>query len=288
MADPQLVSIITPSLNHAAFVEDSLASIDCQDYRAIEQVIVDGGSTDGTLEALRKHEGDNRTVVVLEGSSQVEALNAAFERTRGEFIGWVNTDDAFFSVDAVRAVVERFQSDPECIVVYGDAVSAGEDGRVLLYVSVDERRLERLQICSPFTQPAVFFRRSAVGELFLDEAFDLTMDYELWLRLRRKGKFSKVDRVLAVDRSYPQTKSRSRWDEVPFELERLAERYLIPRDTRPLPIRGIARWLRRARGVLPLLTLERDYRLAYAGQIDARWRRVVRQLLIPHRQLHRL
>ena len=286
MPDLPLVSIITPSLNQAAYVQDSVSSIDSQDYPRIEHIIVDGGSTDGTLDILRRHEGPDRRVIVLEGSSQVEALNAAFAETKGEIIGWVNTDDAFFSVDAVGVAVERFESDPEAAVVYGDAVAADQEGRVLQHISVSDKRLARMQICSPFAQPAVFFRRSAVGESFLDDSFDLTMDYELWLRLARTGRFSKVDRILAVDRSYPECKSVSRWDDVPRELQRLADAYGVPFDTRPLPLRAFARWARRARGVIPLLRLEREYELAYAGRLDARWRRIFRQLVLPHRLLH--
>src|SRR5688500_11608447 len=147
IAEQPLVSILTPSLNQAAFVEDCLASIDRQDYPRIEQIVVDGGSTDGTLELLRAREGEDRRVLELPGSSQTEALNAAFAEARGEIIGWLNTDDAFFTTDAVSTAIARFAEDGEALVVYGDAVAVDEEGRVLQHISVDDRRLERMQIC---------------------------------------------------------------------------------------------------------------------------------------------
>ena len=288
IAEQPLVSILTPSLNQAAFVEDCLASIDCQDYPRIEQIIVDGGSTDGTLELLRARAGDDRRVLELPGSSQTEALNAAFADAHGEIIGWLNTDDAFFTTDAVSTALARFAEDPDALVVYGDAVAVDEEGRVLQHISVDDRRLGRMQICSPFCQPAVFFRREAVDGLFLRDDLDLAMDYELWLRLHRKGKFSKVPRILAIDRAHTSAKSLARWKEMPVELDRLATEYGVPYDRRPLPFRAASRWWRRALGVAPLMTIERRYSLAYRGRIDSRWRRVVRQVALPHRLLHRL
>lgn len=285
--DP-LVSILTPSLNQAAYVDDCLDSIDRQDYPQLEHVVVDGGSTDGTLALLERRAGPSRRVIVDPDSSQTVALNRAFAEARGDVIGWVNTDDAFFDVSAVSTVVRAFAADAEAIVVYGDAVAVDEQGRVLQHISVSDARLSRMQLCSPFCQPAVFIRRGAIGDTFLRTDLELAMDYELWLRLKREGRFTKVPRILAADRSYEATKSLSRWAELPDELDRLSSMYEVPYDRRPLPLRAVARWARRARGVLPLLTIERGYALAYAGSVDARWRRVTRQLALPHRLLTRL
>ena len=286
ISEEPLVSIITPSLDQAEFVAEALASVDRQDYPRVEHVIVDGGSTDGTLELLRERTGPDRRVIELPGSSQSEALNAAFEDTRGELIGWLNTDDVFFTIDAVSSVVRRFAEEPGAVAVYGDGVVVDGTGRVLQHVATTDRGMDRLQQCSPFCQPSVFFRRSAINGTFLRADLDMTMDYELWLRLREKGRFAKVDRILAGDRMQPRAKTIVRWGDMAGELARLGDEYGVRPSSRPLE--RLRRLGRRIRGVGPLLTLDHGYRYAYPARVDARWRRIVRQVVLPYRLLDRL
>ena len=281
-----LVSVLTASLNQAAFVGDCLASVRRQDYEPIEHIVVDGDSSDGTLEILRGERREALSVFVEPGSSQSEALNAAFARSSGEIVGWLNTDDAYFGVDAVSTVVEAFGRNPHCVAVYGDAVMIDERGRVLRHVSTSVPTPRRMETLSPLVQPAVFFRREAVADDFLREDLNLVMDYELWLRLQSRGPFRKVNRILAVDRDYAGRKTRSLTAETAEELERLALAYGIPPDDRARPLRAVSRWLRRVSGLGPLLTVERRYRLAFAAELDAGGRRLVRQLALPQRFLH--
>jgi glycosyltransferase involved in cell wall biosynthesis len=283
-ADGPLVSILTPSLNQARFVSDCLESIDSQDYPRIEHVVVDGGSTDGTLDVLRQAANGGLHLIV-ERSSQSAALNRALECSSGEIVGWLNTDDAYLGVDAVGSAVEALAGRPDAVAAYGDAVVAGADGRLLRHVATDAARLDRLEPFSPLVQPAVFFRRDAVADGFLREDLDLTMDYELWVRLRRKGAFARIDRILAVDRDHVDAKSRARMDELADELRRVAALHGVPLDERGRLRRQLHALGRRAGGLLPMLRIERDYELAYPARVDSRWRRAVRQLALPQRLL---
>jgi glycosyltransferase involved in cell wall biosynthesis len=282
-----LVSILTPSLDQARFVRDCLESIARQDYPEIEQVVVDGGSTDGTLDVLRAAEGERLTLIV-EKSKQSAALNRALESSAGEIIGWLNTDDAYLGVDAVRLAVEALAANPGAVAAYGDAVVAGEDGRLLRHVAADASRLDRLEQFSPLVQPAVFFRRAAVADGFLREDLDVAMDYELWVRMRRMGEFARIDRILAIDRDHAQAKSRARMDDLATELRRVSEMHGVPLDERARLRRRLAAVGRRARGVAPMLTIERDYELAYEARVDGRWRRALRQLAVPQGLLARV
>lgn len=283
MSDRPLVSILTPSLNQARYVCDCLRSVSSQDYEPLEQIVVDGGSEDGTLEQLRAAEGDRLRVEVAPGTSQAQALNAALARSRGSIIGWLNTDDAYFGVDAVASAVHRLREAPAAVAVYGDGVIADEHGRILRHVATDASELARLPPISPLLQPAVFIRREALEQRFLREDVRVMIDYELWLYLRTVGPFAKVGRVLAIDRDYAGRKTRETWSTQALDLEEFASCYGLGSERRA---GRIARaWLRRASGVRELLTLENRYTLAFAGTTDARWRRAARQLLLPQRLL---
>jgi hypothetical protein len=127
-----------------------------------------------------------------------------------------------------------------------------------------------------------------VADGFLREDLDVAMDYELWVRLRPMGEFARIDRILAIDRDHVQAKSRARMDDLATELRRVSEMHGVPLDERTPLRRRMAAMGRRARGVGPMLTIERDYELAYEARVDARWRRALRQLAVPQGLLARV
>jgi glycosyltransferase involved in cell wall biosynthesis len=283
-----LVSVLTPSLDQVEFVRDCLESVRRQDYRSVEQVVVDGGSRDGTLDVAAGYEGDRLRLIVLPGSSQAQALNAALAASRGEIIAWLNTDDAFFSEDTVSSVVAAFRAAPGCKVVYGDGASADERGRVLRHDVTDAAVLRELPLASPLAQPAVFVRREALRTRFIREDLHLTVDYELWLYLASTygwDAFHKVDRMLAINRDHPRRKVQERWDELLRELPSLADEYGLRFGRRRRPAQLLRAWRRRLEGLPDLLELERRYRPAFSYSPDPAWRRVVRQAVLPQRLL---
>ena len=139
---------------------------------------------------------------------QSDAINKAFARSTGEIIGWLNSDDAYFSSDVVRRVVGLFESDPEVGVVYGHAALVSGDG-ILLYVlwaPPFARMLPRAY--NAIYQPTVFVRRSAIRrDYFVDSALGYSMDRELWLYLSRRNRFQRLNQILALDRHHLQRKS---------------------------------------------------------------------------------
>ncbi len=109
---PPLVSIITPSYNQAAFLEETLRSVIEQDYPSMEYLVVDGGSTDGSVEIIKRHEKEISWWVSEKDNGQAEAINKGFNRVRGEIIGWLNSDDTYLP-GVLREVVEVFQIRPD-------------------------------------------------------------------------------------------------------------------------------------------------------------------------------
>jgi glycosyltransferase involved in cell wall biosynthesis len=241
------VSILTPSYNQAQWLGDAIESVRTQTYPNIQHVVFDGGSTDGSLDLLGAAERSDFIWESGPDNGQSDAINKAFARASGDIIGWLNSDDAYFTRDVVASVVAIFDVQPEVGVVYGHAVRIDADGKVLYVLWVPPAAPRLLaRGYNPVRQPAVFVRRSALGrEMLVDPEFDYMMDRELWLHLSRRTRFHRLDRILAVDRHHALRKSWARRDLRDADRELLLERYAIPTDAPPRLVRqGIALALR--------------------------------------------
>lgn len=207
-----LVSIITPSFNQARYLEATIRSVLEQDYPRIEYVIVDGGSTDGSVEIIKKYAGRDGLVlskdkgtpplpqkqafgfhkidwwVSEKDKGQTDAINKGFARARGEILAWINSDDTYEPC-AVSAAVKYLQDHPNVGLVYGDAHFIDEQGRVIGKFAArqtDYTRLRRGYVHIP--QQAAFFRADLWREVGpLDPSFYFAMDYDLWVRLAARA-----------------------------------------------------------------------------------------------------
>ena len=271
-----LVSILTPSFEQGVFLPDCLRSVAAQSYPRIEHVVVDGGSTDGTLAILEAADGAVRWVSEPD-RGQADAVNKAFSLSAGTIVGWINSDDGLFAADTVARVVAAFAEHPEADVLYGDAALVDESG---LIVRHHRSRWPRgtLPLVSPLAQPAVFIHRGAVsaGEPLLRTDLHRRLDYELWIRLRSRGaRFVHLPAVLAVDRDHPARKVRTTDELFVQETERLVREYgPVFRHRRLRRVGGLAR---RLQGVGPVLSWKRQTP-AFPWHVDAVWRRIVRQV----------
>jgi glycosyltransferase involved in cell wall biosynthesis len=221
-----LVSVLTPSFNQGRWLTDNLGSVREQDYPRIEHIVMDGGSSDQSEAILSAHERPGLRWRSEPDRGQAHALNKALADSRGEIIGWLNSDDAYFRRSAVRRAVDFLEKHAAVDVVYGHAALVNASGLLiqLIWVPPYSRRLLRLH--DYVTQPAAFIRRSALGERVVDETFDYSMDYELWLRLSRTGKrFGRLPEIIAIDRHQPERKSLSRPALIRLEHERLLRTY---------------------------------------------------------------
>ena len=255
LAPATSVSVLTPSFNQAQWLGDTIESVRAQTYPSIEHVVSDGGSTDGSLQLLS---GAERPDFVWESGSdngQSDAINKAFARSSGDVIGWLNSDDAYFTRDVVARAVQIFDAEPEVGVVYGHAARVDADGNLLyvLWVPPGAPRL-LARGYNPVRQPAVFVRRSALGrDVLVDPDFDYMMDRELWLHLSRRTRFRRLDRILAVDRHHALRKSWARRDLRDADRELLKERYGIPIDAPPTLLRQSVALALRVGGLMKLL-----------------------------------
>jgi glycosyltransferase involved in cell wall biosynthesis len=201
------VSIVTPSFNQARFLEQTIRSVLVQDYPNLEYLIVDGGSTDGSLETIRKYAGYLDWWVSEPDAGQAQAINKGLARARGEIFAWLNSDD-LYRPGAIAAAVEVFRSNPRAVLVFGDAVSIDESGRPLNDQVFGYWQLPDLMAFQIICQPAVFMRRSAVEQAGgLDEGYHFLLDHHLWLRLALLGEIAHIPEKLAFARQHSQAKN---------------------------------------------------------------------------------
>jgi glycosyltransferase involved in cell wall biosynthesis len=203
-----LVSIITPSYNQARFLEETIQSVLSQNYPRIEYIIVDGGSTDGSVEIIRKYQDSLAWWISERDQGQTDAINKGFSRAHGEIFAWLNSDDTYHS-GAVSEAVEYLSFHPEVGMVYGDANLVDEAGRILGRFPVRQtnyRKLRRGYVHIP--QQAAFFRADLWRQVGpLDPSFYFAMDYDLWVRLAKISSLKYQPGLWANFRLHGQGKS---------------------------------------------------------------------------------
>lgn len=215
MEPKPLVSVITPSFNQAQFIEDTLRSVELQNYRPIHQIVIDGGSTDGTVELLRRWEAeDHGQHYTFEWISEpdrghADALNKGFDRVRGEVVGWLNSDDVYFDREAVGSSVAAFQSHPEVGAVFGDVALISENSGLQMVLCYPDFIYERALRGYMVAQPTVFLRRAVTDKYRLDPALRVAIDFVYWLQIGREHKFFRIPRIQAGDRDQPGRISRT-------------------------------------------------------------------------------
>lgn len=278
-AQEPTVSVLTTSYNHARWLPDTLDSVRRQDYPHVEHVVVDDGSSDGSVELLAAWPDSDMRWKSGPNQGQARALNEAFRMSSGEIIGWLSSDDAYYDRGVVTAVVEAFAKHPEAALVYGHAVLINAGGLQLHAEWVPPVRILGWQPPMRIVQPAVFVRRAVLGDRFVDESYDIAMDTELWLRLRRSHPFVRLDRILAAERHHAARKSYTMGVAMADEARRLDGAFSSGRGTsqhRRHWMWGVAfrfAGLSLIPGVKPLPS-------GFEGNLDSRLGLVRRQILV--------
>ena len=204
------VSIVTPSFNQAAFLEQTIRSVLEQEYADVEYILIDGGSTDGSQEIIRKYAGRLAYWSSEADRGQADAINKGMARAGGEIVAWLNSDD-YYLPGAIPAAVEAFAANPDAALVYGDMLAVDEAGRTINTLKYRPVSLEDLLCFQILGQPAVFMRRTAFEQAGgLDTGFDLLLDHQLWLKLAQQGRLLHLVQLLAAARYHPEAKNRAR------------------------------------------------------------------------------
>lgn len=214
-ADLPLVSIVTPSYNQGRFLEETLVSVRKQDYPRVEHIVIDGGSSDQSVDVIRRHEGGLARWVSEPDRGQSDAIAKGFSMATGELFAWLNSDDLLMP-SAVGTAVRTFITAPSIGLVYGDRVEIDAKGNIIGVVELPSHhdRMFRRNVTIP--QETAFFRRSAYEAVGgVDTTLHFAMDFDLWIRLAHVATMRHVPMFLGCYRRHALSKS--------VELEREAE-----------------------------------------------------------------
>jgi len=210
------ITVVTPSYNAAATIEETLRSVREQDYPHLEHVVVDGASTDGTVEILQRAEGVRFVSEPDRGLSH--AMNKGVAMAGGSIVGWLNADDVYLP-GALRAVGEAFAANAGAEWATGRCRIIDGDGREIrkgasAYKNLLLRRYSRaLYVTQNFiSAPATFARREAYLRHPFREDYTMSMDYDVFLQLAQAGDPIVLDRELACFRMMEGTLSMSNFE----------------------------------------------------------------------------
>ncbi len=220
------VSLVTPSYNAAPYLRAAIDSVLGQDYPNIEYLIMDGGSTDGTVELLEEF-GDKLRWISEKDDGQADALARGFEQIDGAILGWLNADDVL-KPGAIRAAVDALRAHPAAALIYGNADFIDAAGQTIGPCTVVEPySLHRLIHYGDYIiQPAAFFSRSAYESVGgLDKTLNWAMDWDLWIRLARDYDVLYIDKDLASYRWLGSNKTAEGGFARLEEVEAVAGRY---------------------------------------------------------------
>ena len=257
-----LVSIVTPTLNQGQFIEATINSIQAQTYRHFEHIVIDGGSTDDTLDILRRHEGSYPMRWLSEPDrGMYDAVNKGMRLASGEILAYLNSDDLYFPW-TLSTVIEGFRRHPDAGLVYGDSMSVDlERGDQHAHFGLPFNRAVVAQ-AGPWAglvvQPAVFWRSRVVQEVgAIDQRLRYVGDREFFLRVARAFVMQRLDEFLAIEQKHDSALSTSQRLELEDE-----DRRVIPRSgdwrTRSRARAYAAFWRRVLWGRFLLAFLNRD------------------------------
>jgi glycosyltransferase involved in cell wall biosynthesis len=216
-----LVSIVTPSLNQAAYLETAIRSVLEQDYPHLEYIVIDGGSSDGSLDIIRAYDDRIAYWVSEPDQGQSAAINRGLRMAKGEIVAWLNSDDVYMP-GAIAQAVQALATHRDAGLAYGDGLMVDADLMLL-----DRHRYRTLDVLDllcfeVILQPAAFMRRRCLDEVgLLNDEYDLILDHELWVRLASRFPLIHVPAFWALERTHPGAKTIAQAAKFVSEAEQL-------------------------------------------------------------------
>ena len=209
--NPPKISIITPSFQQARYLERTFRSVLSQDYPALEYIVIDGGSTDGSVDIIRRFEKQLTYWCSEKDNGQSDAINKGLARATGDIVGWINSDDTL-APGALHAIGQYYARHPAAEFLYGHANLIDSEDRVmrrLFAIPANADELLRFNR-NLFAQPGTTWRRRLHDRIgFLDTNLSCTMDCDFYVRAAKVTRLHLLPRHLASLRIHDETKSNT-------------------------------------------------------------------------------
>ncbi|MGA1823651.1 MAG: glycosyltransferase family 2 protein [bacterium] len=218
------LSIVTPSYNQGQFIEETIRSVLLQGYPNLEYIIIDGGSSDNSVDIIKKYEQFLAFWASEPDKGQSHAVNKGIEISSGHIIGWINSDDVY-SKDAFKTITDIMWKNASLIqpIVYGGIDLVDDEGRILQ--TFPGKPLDRKKLIAfwrqdyHIPQPTVFFQSDILKKNKLNDSLHYAMDWELYLRLSDTYPFYHLPQKLVRFRSHGKSKTSGGWG--PFSREQI-------------------------------------------------------------------
>ena len=234
------VTIVTPSFNQGDFIEETIRSVLLQNYPNLEYIVVDGGSSDNTIEIIKKYEAFLTFWVSEPDGGQADAINKGFKVATGDYLGWLNSDDILYP-NAIQQVVEAFKLNPEVELIYGNIEQGLLHSQGLTQLKGEEinfsEMLSTLKV--PIPQQGSLWKRSVVERVgCLDPRWQVVLDREFYIRVAEKCNILYINKLLGFFRNHEKSKSvleSARWlVELPLMYREYFERSDLSKEIRNL------------------------------------------------------
>ena len=213
------ISIITPSYNQGQYLEETILSVIDQDYKNMEYIIIDGGSTDNSVDLIKKYEQHLTYWVSEKDTGQSEAINKGFKLASGDIICWLNSDDILMP-DSLNMIADCFEKNKDIMLINGNAVLIDEHSNILTdHFILKQKDWYAKKGIFYLSQPSMFWKRQifdAVG--YLKEDFHASMDREFLIRIFKKGyNIGQMNKILAGFRIHSKSKSYKGSERIPYK-----------------------------------------------------------------------
>ncbi len=224
------ITIITPSFNQGNFIEETIDSVLSQNYPNIEHIIIDGKSTDNTVEIIKKYEKNITYWESVKDKGQSEAINKGMRKSTGDILTWINSDD-MLTKNSLHTAANYFLENPTVSLIHGKTKTFGEgyEDKITAGFYSDLSVDYFTHMCFP--QPSSFFKREVFekqsyvlengthrNKNLVDQSLHYCMDYDLLLRIALNYEILQVDELFSAYRLHPESKTVSEWSK--FEVEK--------------------------------------------------------------------
>ncbi len=227
-----LFSIITPSYNSGKYLEETILSVLNQTYKNYEFIMIDGGSSDKTLDIIEKYEKNFTYWVSEKDRGQTDAINKGLKMAKGDLVTWICADDLYYpdTLMSIAGYISENGIDPDKIgVIYGQSLNFTDDGYTSISKGYDINLRTLLHKDPNVLQIASFHSNRIMKEIgYLDTSLNYCMDYDLWIRTLQRGELYYINKLLGKFRLHDESKTVSQKGLFAWEI--LKRRYVFNKN----------------------------------------------------------